>query len=157
MFMPKLPLHTVVVLGLSTISIKALEALLDENPLPLSYLILQAKVPYACWPDYAVSVLAAQEMACAAAKYYRVPLCVGVMHGIYGLRQKLPPGTYSPAAVVETAACVEWGEIIDKDELLNPICVTNTLCGKKAPENYADVESVRQLVELLRRRQAALS
>ena len=154
--MPKSGLHTVVVLGLSTISIPSLQNLLDENPLPLPCLLLQPEVPYALWPDYSASVRMAQDIACAAAVRYRAPLCIGVMHGIYGLCHRPTPGTYSPAAVVEVAARVEWGEIIDKDELLNPVCVAKALYGRQVSRDCAQTEPVRQLAELLRRRQSAL-
>ena len=154
--MPKSSLHTVVVLGLSAISIGTLETLLNERPFSLSYLLLQPKVPYAHWPDYSVSVAAAQEIACAAAEYYRAPLCIGVMHGIYGLNIKLSPNTYSPAAVVEIAVLVEYGKIMNTEALLNPRSTADVLLGKRVRPDANAEEASCQLVDLVRRRQSNL-
>ena len=155
--MLKPSLHTIVVLGLSAVSIGTLEALLYEHPLPLPCLFIQSDAPCICWPDYATSVEVAQEIACAAAAYYRAPLCIGVMHGIYGLNMKLSPNTYSPAAVVEIAVMVEYGKIMNTEALLNPKSTADVLLGRRVRPNANAEEASCQLVDLVRRRQDNLT
>mgnify|MGYP001566803363 CR=1 FL=1 len=155
--MLKSNLHTIVALGLSAVSIGALEALLDEHPLPLPCLLIQPAAPCICWPDYAACVAAAQDIACAAAAYYRAPLCIGVMHGIYVLNTRLSQNTYTPAAVVEIAVRVEYGEIIATEVLLNPKRTADVLLGRQLRPNANAEEASCQLVELVRRRQDNLT